>query len=217
MNNCKETKKLLQDFIVYNQLPETQIQSTKLPIYYKPATMDELQPKFKSNIDKGFDSNEIKRLMENNLFAPSDVFEGVRSKQLDFNDYDSKLGILTREVGRQKAILSTTKNSKQKNPDKISELTKRIGLLQKYINRIKVIPEGLKTTTYGTGIYTQKRINAYKIDSNGRYGNLIIDLPKLFGLLRVIAHVDGKKVYGKQGDFDTIDLLTKRFRNKKIQ
>ena len=69
--------------------------------------------------------------------------------------------------------------------------------------------------TIGSGIYTQKKRNAYKIDQNGQYGGLIIDLPKLYGHLKVIAHKNGQKVYEKQADFDTLDLLTKRFNGKK--
>ena len=40
-------------------------------------------------------------------------------------------------------------------------------------------------------------------------------MPKLYGQLKLIAHKDGRKVYEKQADFDTLDLLTKRFNNKK--
>ena len=40
-------------------------------------------------------------------------------------------------------------------------------------------------------------------------------MPKLYGQLKIIAHKDGKKVYDKQVDFDTLDLLTKRFNSKK--
>ena len=77
-----------------------------------------------------------------------------------------------------------------------------------------MIPEGLKTTGYG--IYTQKKRNAYKVNpQNGTYGNLIIDIPKLYGQLKMIAYKDGKKIYDKQADFDTLDLLTKRFNSKK--
>ena len=68
----------------------------------------------------------------------------------------------------------------------------------------------------GQGIYTQKKRNAYKINPNtGVYGNVRIDVPKLYGQLKLIAHKDGKKVYDKQVDFDTLDLLTKRFNSKK--
>ena len=40
-------------------------------------------------------------------------------------------------------------------------------------------------------------------------------MPKLYGQLKLIAHKGGKKVYDKQVDFDTLDLLTKRFNSKK--
>ena len=69
---------------------------------------------------------------------------------------------------------------------------------------------------FGQGIYTQKKRNAHKINHNtGVYGNVRIDVPKLYGQLKLTAHKDGKKVYDKQVDFDTLDLLTKRFNSKK--
>ena len=83
---------------------------------------------------------------------------------------------------------------------------------KKYRNRIKIIPEGKKTI--GTG-YTQPKTNAYKISSGGKYGNLIIDVPKLMGQLYLVAKKDGNKVLDKKVDFDTIDLLTKRLNSKK--
>ena len=43
----------------------------------------------------------------------------------------------------------------------------------------------------------------------------MIDLPKLFGKLKLIAHKNGQKMYDKQVDFDTIDLLTKRLNGNK--
>jgi len=46
----------------------------------------------------------------------------------------------------------------------------------------------------GQGIYTQKERNAYKINPNtGVYGNVTIDMPKLYGQLKVIAHKMVKK------------------------
>ena len=51
-------------------------------------------------------------------------------------------------------------------------------VLQKYRERIGLIPEGLETL--GSRIYTQKKRTAYKVNPQiGNYGNLIIDLPKL--------------------------------------
>ena len=53
--------------------------------------------------------------------------------------------------------------------------------------------------------YTQPKRNANKIGSNGYYGGLIIDLPKLIGQLRLVASKNGKKVLDQQADFDTIN------------
>ena len=63
--------------------------------------------------------------------------------------------------------------------------------------------------------YTQPKRNAYKIKQSGQYGGLMIDLPKLFGQLKLIASKNGKKVLDEKADFDTIDVLTKRFNSKK--
>ena len=67
----------------------------------------------------------------------------------------------------------------------------------------------------GTGILSQRKRNAYKIGQGGSYGNLTIDLPKLMGQLKLVAHKNGSKVYDKVVDFDAIDLLTKRFNSRK--
>ena len=40
-------------------------------------------------------------------------------------------------------------------------------------------------------------------------------MPKPYEQLKLIAHKDGRKVSEKQVDFDTLDLLTKRFNSKK--
>ena len=42
-----------------------------------------------------------------------------------------------------------------------------------------------------------------------------MDVPQLLGRLKLIAYKDGQKVYDKSVDFDTVDLLTKRFNSKK--
>ena len=85
------------------------------------------------------------------------------------------------------------------------------------LNHIKAAPTymGEDPESLGEGIYTQKKRNAYKISKRGQYGGLVIDLPKLYGHLKVVAHKNGQKVYDKQADFDTLDLLTKRFNSKK--
>ncbi|XP_068697740.1 uncharacterized protein [Montipora foliosa] len=211
--NQKAITSGLEDVFIFNRLPETTTQETKLPLDYKPSMMVK-SPQYKSDLDKGFDPEEIQSLIKYNLFAPSDVLKGVRDGSINFDKYNQNLSKLTMRLGGDKGRLSKNKKSKQQNANEIDLLTKEIKLLQKYNKRISVIPEGIQTI--GKGIYTQKRRNAYKIDpKNGVYGGLMIDLPKLFGQLRIVAHKNGEKVYDKQADFDTIDIFTKRFNSRK--
>ena len=212
--NQKAITSGLEDVIIYNQLPETSVQNTKLPTDYKPEMMDESPPEYKSDLDKGFNPADIQTLVKYKLYPPSDVLKGVRNKILDFNDYNNNLGKITKKLGSEKGGLSKSKKMRDSNKEEINKLTNEIKSLQKYRQRISIIPEGLDTL--GSGIYTQKKRTAYKVNpQNGTYGNLIVDLPKLFGQFKMIAYKDGKKVYDKQADFDTIDLLTKRFNSKK--
>ena len=128
---------------------------------------------------------------------------------INIDEYNKDLEQKIKNLGGQKGQLSRSK----KNKEQIDGLTEEMKLLQKYKKRIGIIEEGEKTLGYG--IYTQKKRNAYKISQKGQYGGLIVDLPKLYGHLKVVAHKNGQKVYDKQADFDTLDLLTKRFNSKK--
>ena len=206
--NQKALTSGLEDLLILQQLPDEQPQTTKLAIDYKPAMME---PKIKSDIDTGFDKDEIQKLMKYGLYTPSDVLKASIDGSLDIDEYDNNLGKQLNKLGAKKGNLSKGQ-WKTKNKDKIDELTKDIKLIQKYRNRIKIIPEGKKTI--GTG-HTQPKRNAYKISSGGKYGNLIIDVPKLMGQLHLVARKDSNKVLDKKVDFDTIDLLTKRFNSKK--
>ena len=206
--NQKALTSGLEDLLILQQLPDEQPQTTKLPIDYKPAMME---PKIKSDIDTGFDKDEIQKLMKYGLYTPSDVLKASIDGTLDIDEYDNNLGKQLNKLGAKKGNLSKGQG-KTKNKDEIAELTKDIKLIQKYRNRIKIIPEGKKTI--GTG-HTQPKRNAYKISSGGKYGNLIIDVPKLMGQLHLVARKDSNKVLDKKVDFDTIDLLTKRFNSKK--
>ena len=63
---------------------------------------------------------------------------------------------------------------------------KRMSYLKDYLerlNKIKTAPQ-----QEGTGIFSQRKRNTYEIGRGGSYGNLIIDLPKLMGQLRLITH-----------------------------
>ena len=112
-------------------------------------------------------------------------------------------------------LSNTTKTNRKRNKDEIAEYTEGIDIINKYRQRTGILEEGAKTLKVAQGIYTKKR-NAYKINPNTDvYGNVNIDVPRLYGQLKLIAHKDGKKVYDMQVDFDTFDLLTKRFNSKK--
>ena len=128
----------------------------------------------------------------------------------------AKSGEINRGLGRKKVHLSTTKSNRMENKDEIAGYDDEIGITKKYRQRIGILEEGAKTLTVGKGIYTQKKRNAHKINpQTGVYGNVNIDVPKLYGQLKLIAHKDGRKVYEKIVHFDTLDLLTKRFNSKK--
>ena len=115
----------------------------------------------------------------------------------------------------QKILYSLTGKMKVKNPIVKNVIKKEMNAIKRY----KAMVEGMKADIEqsGTGIrrYNQPKRNAYKISQRGQYGGLVIDLPKLHGHLKVVAHKNGQEVYDKQGDFDTLDLLTKRFNSRK--
>ena len=165
----------------------------------------------KADIDKDFTTNEIQKLIKYNLAPPSQIFKSYLDGYLNMDEYNKEIGKQIKTLGSLKGSLSKNKKMKDKNKEQINGLTEDIKLLQKY--RIGIVKEGSKTI--GQGIYTQKKRNAYKISQNGQYGGLVIDLPKLHGHLKVVAHKNGQKVYDKQADFDALDLLTKRFNSKK--
>ena len=200
----------LEDLTMLQQLPDVQPQKTApLPIDYKPAMME---PQLKSDMDSGFSIDEVEKLIEYKLSPPSEVLKASVKGELNIDNYDKSIGKQLHKLGAQKGNLSKRKG-KIKNKDKIDELTQDIKFIQKYRNRIQIIDEGKKTLV-GNG-YTQPKRNAYKISSGGQYGNLIIDVPKLMGQLHLVAKKDGNKVLDKKVDFDTLDLLTKRFNSKK--
>ena len=81
-------------------------------------------------------------------------------------------------------------------------------MLDKYREAIQATIKGSPyLIKKGKGMYyTQPKRNAYKIQQNGQYGGLMIDLPKLFGQLKLIASKNGENVLDEKANFDTIDL-----------
>ena len=127
--------------------------------------------------------------------------------------FDPTLRIIPSQSEVRKKISGTSGKKNSKNPIIKNLANKDSDALSAYLKLVKARQSG-KTQT-ASGIYTQPKRNAYKISQRGQYGGLVIDLPKLYGHLKVVAHKNGQKVYDKQADFDTLDLLTKRFNSKK--
>ena len=209
--NQKAITSGLEDLAMLQQLPETSTQTSKLPVNYKPAMMEK-SPKLQSNLDSGFSSDEMQTLAKYNLIVPSDVFKAVNDKQLDWGDYSKQITKLLKEIGRGKGGLSKGSKAREKNAEKIEQLTNDLKTIQKYQKRISVIPEGLKTVGSG-GRYKQPKRNAYKIQ-DGSYGGLVIDLPRLLNEMKLNVFRGGKLLYSADADKSLINLITKRFNPK---
>ena len=167
-------------------------------------------------MNKGFTQEELALIQNQELPLPAEIFLQTLKQPNYARQILDKSGEINKKLGQKKAHLSTTKANRKKNKDEIAEYTEGINIIRKYRQRIGIVGEGTKTLKTGQGIYTQKKRNAYKINPNtGVYGNVTIDVPKLYGQLKLTVHKDGVKVYDKQVDFDTLDLLTKRFNSKK--
>ena len=101
----------LEDLTILQQLPDEQPQTTKLPIDYKPAMME---PKFKSDINTGFDKDELQKLlMKYGFHPPSDVLKALINGSLDIDEYDKNLGKKLNTLGAQKGTLSRGKGKKK--------------------------------------------------------------------------------------------------------
>ena len=114
-------------------------------------------PQYNANIDKNFSPEEIDRLMDYQLYAPSDVMIAVMKNELNWREYGKSLGKQLQELGRKKGHLSKSKKTKEENALAIENLTSDIKLLQKYRTRIKMLDEGqplLSPTFTGKGWFS---------------------------------------------------------------
>ena len=180
-------------------------------------------PKYKADIDKNFSVDEMQRLIDYQLPAPSDVMKAVMNNELNWKEYDIRLGKTLQDLGRKKGQLSKSKKSKEENALAIEGLTSDIKLLQKYRTRIKLLDEGqplLSPTFTGTGTgtgssrkYKQPARNAYKINKEGQYGGLMINVPRLMNEMVVEVVKGGSIVYEQAADKSLVDLLTKKYRS----
>ena len=102
--NQKELKSGLEDLIILQQLPDVQPQqTTTLPIDYEPEMM---KPGLKSNIDEGFDLDEIEKLTKYGFYPPSKVLQASIDEELDIDEYDENIGKRLHKLGLRKGQLS---------------------------------------------------------------------------------------------------------------
>ena len=174
--------------------------------------------KFSSDLPSNYDPLDIIGEEDEEEAKPKPLktlFDNSDTEIIKKYGFDPTLNTIPENEEIQKILYSLAGKMKVKNPI-IKNVTKKE---MKAIKRYKAMVEGMKADIEkeGSGIrrYNQPKRNAYKISQRGQYGGLVIDLPKLQGHLKVVAHKNGQKVYDKQADFDTLDLLTKRFNSKK--
>ena len=141
---------------------------------------------------------------------PKSLFDLSDTEIIKKHGFDPTLKNIPSETEIKKKISSTTGKMNSRNTIIKKTAQKESKALSGYLKAVKAAKTG-----EGIRRYNQPKRNAYKISQNGQYGGLVIDLPKLQGHLKVVAHKNGQKVYDKQGDFDTLDLLTKRFNGRK--
>ena len=209
--NASEAGKLVKAATAYKNALKYKkgMQDIQMSDYFKTLREPLI---IQSNLDGGFTPDEMQTLMTYNLYTPSDVLMGVKDKKLDWDNYSRQITQLLKEIGREKGGLSKGVKAREKNAEKIEQLTNDIKTLQKYQKLISVIPEGLQTIGKGVKYKPPKR-NAYKIQ-DGEYGGLTIDLPKLFNEMKLNVFRGGKLVYQSDADKSLINLLTKRFNPK---
>ena len=146
---------------------------------------------------------------------PKSSFSAYDTEIIKKYGFDPSMKNLPTNQELRAKMASTTGKMNSKNP-LIKNLAKKeseaLKIIKKVVNSMR-----LAAIKSGKGLkrYNQPKRNAYKISQKGQYGGLVIDLPKLYGHLKVVAHKNGQKVYDKQADFDTLDLLTKRFNSRK--
>ena len=180
-----------------------------------PSDFDPLDIIGEEDEDEDDDEAESK---EKPKEKPKSLFNTVDTEIIKKYGFDPTLENLPTKEDIKKQTASATGKMNSKNPI-IKKIAKQesdvLKQYKKIVKELENVKEKVEKSGQGIKMYNQPKRNAYKISQNGQYGGLVIDLPKLQGQLKVVAHKNGQKVYDKQADFDTLDLLTKRFNSKK--
>ena len=179
-----------------------------------PSDFDPLDVIGEKDEDEDEDEVEVEP-KEKPKEEPKSLFNASDIEIIKKYGFDPTLKNLPTDQEIKKQMASTTGKKNSKNTIIKNLAKKESEVLKRYNTIVKTMKLGIKQSGEGLKRYNQPKRNAYKISQKGQYGGLVIDLPKLQGHLKVVAHKNGQKVYNKQADFDTLDLLTKRFNSKK--
>ena len=186
----------------------------EIPIPPKPAAPPKpvVPPKPHLDITKNFNKMDLETIEKFNFTTPSNLMKMSKIELLEEKNLNA---LKAKSIGSKKSK-AETKDEREVLTSELTTLKKHRQAIDDVLASKKYMQETIeKAESTGEGIYMHKKRNAYKISQKGQYGGLVIDLPKLHGHLKVVAHKNGQKVYDKQADFDTLDLLTKRFNSRK--
>ena len=140
-------------------------------------------------VDECFTMEDIKLLADIGQLSPAQITAA------DKNDQIKHAEEMIKKIGGLKG-----QHVKNGNTKAVENADYLLNLLRVYLDTIKT----------GGGNKRFRRI-PYKIGTGGRYGNLVIHMPRLLTFGDLKACRGGKLVLRKDADMDTIDLLTKKY------
>ena len=152
--------------------------------------------------EKFWDENLYKLLERNKLKRSNELYKLSLDELKDYQKTAAKF---------QRWAANKLKGP-QGNKD-LEQLQKNLESSKIYENTVHNILEAKRhapTPQKGSG---QPKRNAYKIQ-DGRYGGLVIDLPKLMNEMKIDVFRGGKLLYSADADGSLINLITKRFNPK---
>ncbi|PFX29617.1 Pulmonary surfactant-associated protein D [Stylophora pistillata] len=176
-------------------------------------------PKPKTKVpdpDKDFSQGELEYIKKIGYPTPKVAFKQILEEEFD---HEGLLLDVLDKISRANHTKAGLSKNKEKNRDQIEDIVRQVNTLKKYADRINLLAGGDKIlVTQGQGLkgrkrkYTQKKRNAYKVDSNGYYGRLRLNIPRLINEMFVEAAdpSTGSVVFERQGDKGIVDLLRKR-------
>ena len=114
-NNQKAITSGLEDIILYNNDPEIKYTKTKLPIGYQPSMLSGKKEEMKSDLDKGFSTDNIETLSKYDLLLASSVLKRSIKGDDIIKEYLQKTAKKLKQLGGLKGSLS--KNKKQRDKE----------------------------------------------------------------------------------------------------